>query len=135
MKRILTKSERSWIYPFYTALQKLGVRFVRLEPFSKTVPKGTTWEKNVVIKASDVIDVLEEGYNIGILLAGKGGKHANDLGLFVVDKDSSEAEKYCDFSPFTFLVTHGHPDKGHYYALMAVHRPGIPLDTQLGTIP
>jgi len=119
MKRTLDAHDKAMVEAFYAAMEADGVRFLRLRPFEKRVGRGRTWEKSVIRKASDVLPTLEAGWNVGLLLVGKGGIHPNPAALCIIDQDSNRALECYDPNPFNFMVSRGHPEKFHLYSRMA----------------
>lgn len=118
MVRVISESDREMVGAFYAAMDAAGVRYLRLQPYEKTVEKGTTWEQNILQGPSDVIETFAAGWNVGLLLVGKDGAHPNPLGLCILDKDSDRALEHCDLSPFRLSVSRGHHEKAHFYGRM-----------------
>lgn len=95
---------------FYESAIAAGFRLIHLLPGSTRCPAGT-WEDHVLATPEEAVALLEDGENVGVLLAGKNGIHPNPLGLWALRIQSEQALDQFKDAPFTLKLSWGDPHK------------------------
>ena len=95
---------------FYAGAIDAGLRPIHLLPSSDRCSAGT-WEDHIVSTSEQAVELLEDGQNMGFLLAGKDGCHPNPIGVWALVINSRQALERYGEDPFTVMLAWGHSDK------------------------